>query len=63
MELIKSFDEHIGKARLLKIFFSIVGLDNDFDFPDFPENYLIDVDFIDDTEENFNFEDFEEVGD
>ncbi|CAG2198643.1 unnamed protein product [Mytilus edulis] len=80
LEFIKSFDEHIiVEESVQTIFFSIVGLDkdvveihvNDFDLPDFDENVLINVDFVDDddeddinvldfNEENLNFEDFED---
>ncbi|XP_063399129.1 uncharacterized protein LOC134683743, partial [Mytilus trossulus] len=78
LEFIKSFDEHIiVEESVQTIFFSIVGLDNDvveindFELPDFDENVLINVDFVDDddeddinvldfNEENLNFEDFED---
>ncbi|CAG2227839.1 unnamed protein product [Mytilus edulis] len=81
LEFIKSFDEHIiVEESVQTIFFSIVGLDkdvveiNDFDLPDFDENVLINVDFVDDddeddinvldfNEENLNFEDFEDDSD
>lgn len=68
LEFIKSFDEHIiVEESVQTIFFSIVGLDkdvveiNDFDLPDFDENVLINVDFVDDDDENdINVLDFNE---
>ncbi|XP_052077894.1 uncharacterized protein LOC127715794 [Mytilus californianus] len=67
LEFIKSFDEHIVEESVQTIFFSIVGLDkdvvegNDFDLPDFDENVLINVDFVDDDDDDDDDNDEDDI--